>query len=224
MIWIEEFEPQTKIGLIPNKETLGVISQEISGYVNERIEDPQLEWRKNVLEPVISEKTEDVFGSVETDLEKFFAEIDSISVDVTGQEYDTNSVPTWQRIAGVIGGLALSDVGIAISGGINGFSKEFAKSFALEVGAIALLNVLGFLNPVTIITTLAGLFFYNKNKSQGIAMKKLKEQIQTEIINQLSNNAEDNSTRLANNIGVKYSEIAQQITNAMDTEINETES
>lgn len=223
-VWIEEFEPQTKIGLIPNKETLGVISQEISGYVNERIEDTQLEWRKNVLEPVISEKTEDVFGSVETDLEKFFAEIDSISVDVTGQEYDTNSVPTWQRIAGVIGGLALSDVGIAISGGINGFSKEFAKSFALEVGAIALLNVLGFLNPVTIIATLAGLFFYNKNKSQGIAMKKLKEQIQTEIINQLSNNAEDNSTRLANNIGVKYSEIAQQITNAMDTEINETES
>jgi len=70
---------------------------------------------------------------------------------------------------------------------------------------------------------LAGLFFYNKNKSQGIAMKKLKEQIQTEIINQLSNNAEDNSTRLANSIGVKYSEIAQQITNAMDTEINETE-
>ncbi len=222
-VWVEEFEPQTKIGLIPNKETLGIISQEISSYVNDRIEDTQLEWRKNVLEPVISEKTEDVFGSVETDLEKFFEEIDSISVDVTGQEYDTNNVPVWQRIAGVIGGLALSDVGIAISGGINGFSKEFAKSFALEVGAIALLNVLGFLNPVTIIATLAGLFFYNKNKSQGIAMKKLKDQIQTEIINQLSTNAEDNSTRLSNSIGIKYNEIAQQITNAMDAEIKETE-
>lgn len=222
--WINEFESQTKIGLIPSKEKLGSIAQEISTYVNEHIEDDQIEWRKEVLEPVISDKTDDIFGNVETDLERFFEEIDNISVNITGQEYNTNNIPVWQRIAGIVGGLSMGDVGVAISGGINGFGKTFAKSIAIEVGALLLLEMLGFANPITVVALLAGLFVFNRNQNEGMALRKLKEQVQNEIVKQINDSSDDNCARLADGISGKYMEIAEQITTAMDTEISEIES
>lgn len=221
--WVDAFNPTTAIGFIPKEDKLMEASKEISAHVNEKIEDAQLEWKNNVLEPIINQKTNDIFGAVEMDLQKFFDELDAISVEVAGKGYDTNDVPAWKRIAGVIGGLALNDIGLAFSGGINGIGKEFAKSLAIEIGAVSLLSAIGLLNPFTIFATVAGMFIYNMGKHSDRVLAKLKTQVSTEIVKQLSDSAEDTAKSLENTIYTKLKEVAQLIASAMDIEINETE-
>lgn len=221
--WISGYTPTTKLSMFPKEAEMAALTKEISEVVNNHIEQIQTEWRSQVLEPVLSEKTEDIFGSVEADLERFFEEIDRISVEISGQKYETEDVPAWQRVAGVIGGLALGDVGIAISGGINGFSKDFAKSFAIEVGAVTLLSVLGMLNPFTILLTLGGLFVWNAGKRESANITKVKDFVCQAYIEQLSNNQEATADGLCEKVGARYKELAEQIAGAMDKEIAETE-
>lgn len=221
--WIEEYDSDTKLGLIPSKEHITTVYQEVSGHLNQCIEDAQLEWRKAVLEPVLSEKITEIFGSLESDLKTFFTEIDSIGLELTGQDNSTDNSTPWQRAASIIGTLALGDAGASAAGGINGISVAFARSFALEIGAISLLGVFGMLNPVTIIASLVALFFYNTGKSQSVAVNKLKDQICTETINHLNAEKLENADAIADNLCEKLMELASQFTCVMDVEISETE-
>lgn len=221
--WVNEYQPKTAVGFFPKEDTLLAVSKEISTYVNEKIEDAQSQWKSNVLEPVINEKTKEIFGTVETDLEKFFSELDAISVDVAGRGYSTNDVPAWQRVAGAIGGFAIGGVGLAISGGVNGIGKEFAKSLAFELGAFTILGAVGLLNPFTLLATIAGVFIYNADKHSTNTMGKLKTQVVNEFVTQLSNSAESMASSLETGVYEKLKEIAKLIADAMDIEINETE-
>jgi len=222
--WIEEYETQTKAGLLPNKNLLTTVYQEISGHLNECIEDAQLEWRKSVLEPVINEKTSDIFGAMESDLATFFEEMDSINLELTGQENKLEHHSPWQRASALIGGLNLGHASnYGLGSGMGELSFTIARSIALEIGAISLLGVFGMLNPVTIVASLLALFFYNAGKNQGVAINKLKDQICIESVNHLNENKLQNAENIANNICDKLYEIAFQLACAMDVEINETE-
>lgn len=221
--WVDETEPQTKIGLIPTKDKISAVTTEISDIVIEKIEDNQLEWKTSVLEPLIREKGDELLGSVEADVDAIFAEIDTINVDVSGKEYDTNAVPTWQRVAGVLGGLALGDLGLAFSGGMHGIGKEFVKTLALECGAYFILGALGLFNPVTFIAVIAAAILGNMWRGQNQAVEKIKLQMKDELIKQISETSEANTDNIVNSITEKFIEVSKLVTTALDTEITETE-
>lgn len=222
-IWIDEFTPQTSLGAIPSEKKAGEVIREISEYVLSQIEENQQDWRKTVLEPIISEKANDILGSVEADLTAILSQIDSVNIEIAGEGYTVNNVPTWQRVVGAVGGLAIGDVGLAFSGGVNGLSVELAKTAAFEIGAGLVLGTLGLLNPVTLVGVVVVAFVSNWLKGESKAMKKLKTNITENIVNQLSENADETSTALAENIGDKFTELSTQIVSAVDIEIKETE-
>ena len=162
-------------------------------------------------------------GSVQSDIDNFFAEIDTVNVDLSGKEYDTETVPTWQRVAGVLGGLAIGDIGLAFSGGVNGIGKEFVKTLAFEAGAGLVLGVLGLLNPVFIIGIFIAGGFMNVINGQKNAVKKVKEQVKAELIKQISEASEASTDNIVNTITGKFVEVSKLVTTALDTEITETE-
>lgn len=221
--WIDEYQTQTQAGLLPNKDLLATVYQEIATHLNQCIEDSQTQWRKTVLEPVISEKTGEIFSDLEKDLENFFNEIDRISSDLTGCQNDNIKESLWQRVSSSLADVSLGNVNPAMSEGVKDMSNGFAKGFALEIGAISLLGVFGMLNPVTIVASLVALFFYSSGKSQGVAIKKLKDQICAESINHLNENKLKSAEEIADTICEKLSDLALQLTNVMDVEITETE-
>lgn len=222
-VWIDEVEPVTKLGIIPDKAKAAAVVREISDIVSVKIEEQQIEWRTGVLEPLVNEKAADILGGIETELGEFYKELDDVNIDICGGNYDTNDVPAWQRVAGVVGGLAVGDIGLAFSGGINGLSMDLAKTLAFEFGAGFILGALGLFNPVTLCAVLVGAFVMNWKKGQSNAVKKLKQSIKDKIVNQLSDTADDNSYIMSDEIADKFAEIAQQIVGAMDIEITETE-
>ena len=220
--WIDEYEPQIKIGMIPSKSNITAVYHEISAHLNEQIEDSQLEWRNAVLEPIINEKTTDIFNSLEADLESFFAEIDSISLELTGQKSKTTPDSTWQRISTSAGDFSLGNTTASLSS-FNSFSVAVARKFALEIGAISLLGVFGMLNPVTIVASLLAVFFCGAGKSQDVAVNKLKGQICTESIRHINENKLNSAETISDNICSKFNEIALKVTSVIDAEISETQ-
>lgn len=221
--WINDYTPAAKLGAIPSKKKANAVVDEISEFVSGKIEEQQLDWRSNVLMPLIEEKVTDIFGSVEEDLGKLFSDIDKITVDIIGKPYDTKPVPTWQRVAGIVGGLAIGDIGLAMSGGINGLSKDLAKTFALEFGAGLVLAFFSLLNPVTIIAVIISAILMSWKNGESKAMQTLKSSMIDEITKQLNDSTGDGALAFADEIGNTLQKMANQIVEALDVEIHETE-
>lgn len=223
-VWCNQCEPKTSIGLGTNEEKIKKAAKEVAAYANEKMEKYQLDWKNNTLTPLIDEKVKEVFGSIESDVAKFFGEIDSIQVEVSGQKnIKSSDVPTWQRVASVVGGLAIGNLGLAVSGGVNGLSKDLAKTIGLQAGAGAILGLLGLINPATILGVWLlggafGIFKGNKN-----AMIKIKSSVSDEMIKQLNSHKEENINSVISAASKAFEELAETVTSAVDIEIKEIE-
>lgn len=220
--WINEYEPENSISLIHRKESTQKVIAEISDYVKGRIEEEHNNWNDFVLKPLIEEKANYVFSDVERDLDELFSEIDEVNVELIGKEYQTQKIPAWQRVAGVLGGLALGDLGLAASGGLNGLSKELAKTAAFEVGAGFLLGALGLFNPVTLVMVIAGTFIYNLSKNESNAVRKLKDAVRDEAVKQISGSSEEKTTELQKKMIAKITAVKDNVIKAVNIQINET--
>lgn len=184
------------------------------------------DWQNDVLSEEIEATATEIFSSAEQDFGEIFAQIDSINVTLTGKEYSAKTVPFWQRVAGVAGGIMIGDIGLAFSGGVNGLGKEFAKTAALEVGAGFILAVLGLFNPVTLIATLVTTILMNilasqKNKSK--ALETLKKQISDQAVQSLSDSADQNAATIVDGIGEKFRSIKDQIVDSVSAELLDLE-
>ena len=222
--WINTFQPKNEFSVIPTKSKATIVVSEITDYVVGKLETQQKEWKKSVLQPLVEERSQYIFESAEQDLTNLYAEIDSLNVSISGQhDVDSNTVPLWQRIAAGAGGLLLGDIGLAFSGGVNGFSKDLAKVAGLEIGASALLYFIGALNPFTLVAVLLTAIITSWNSSSSGAMRRTKEMVSEQIVNQLTANADENSSQMAEAICQKLDDIANSISTAIDVEIGQTE-
>ena len=221
--WIEEYQLKTKLGLMSSDAEKKAAAKEVFNYISNKIEYQQQTWRNMVLKPAIDAAAKDIFGSIEGKLGELFSEIDQVNFSIYGNQVNTSTVPTWERVAGVLGGLAIGDIGMAASGGINGISSEMAKTLAIEFGAGFVLGFLGLFNPVTALALMAGAIFYNWNTGTTNMVTKFKENLRNEAMKQLEAKIPENAAMLHNRIENKFREYANNILSSVDIEINETE-
>ena len=133
--WINEYQPKHTFGLMPTKAKATAIVTEITDFVTKKIEEQQKQWKDGVMIPLVNEKAVYIFENSEQDLQRLYDEIDAVTVNVTGGNTISNdSVPLWQRIAGAAGGILLGCPDIALAAGINGITKDLAKSVGLVLG------------------------------------------------------------------------------------------
>lgn len=222
-VWVEEYEPATKLGVIPSKEKTAAVVKEISDELARKCTEQQTQWRTKVLGPMVEEKAASIFESAESDVEQILNGIDQIQVDISGGEINANPVPTWQRVVGLASGVVLGDLGLAAAGGMNGLSKELAKTAALEFGAGFVLSLLGLFNPITIAAVLVGAFFLNWKQGQSNAMQKLRSSICDRVITALEENKEESVNKTVASIADKFNEIVTSIISSLDAEIQEVD-
>lgn len=221
--WVEEFIPVTSLGFLPSKKKTEKAVTEISDYLKEKLRDIQSEWQSEVLAPEIEEEANLIFSAAEKDFSKVYKEIDNINIELMGKEYDVNTVPFWQRIAGVAGGLVLGDIGLAFSGGVNGIGKELAQTAAFEIGAGFILGMLGLLNPITLIGVVVGAFLMNIGKGSSRAMEKLKEKVTEEAVKSMTDKAEEQAKELADGIERRLGDVKEQIIDSLSKELGDIE-
>lgn len=221
-VWIDEFTPKTDIGFIPTKKKTEKVIDEITDHLMDRIRDYQEEWKQEVLRPEIEEEAKLIFESAQQDVSRIYSEIDAINVELAGnQSYNTNPVAFWQRAAGVAGGLLVGDLGLAVSGGINGIGKELAKTAAFEVGAGLVLGILGWVNPFTLGAVIVAAFIGNMKGGSSKALGKLKSQIGEAVTEKLTENGEEQAAAVADGISAKFTEVSDQIIDSVSKEITD---
>ena len=217
--WVDECSID-EIGAFSCEQERDKAFEKIFNIVSAKIEQEQRDWNNNILRPEMEKSIEDIFDSAKKQVSEFYNIIDSINIGLTGENPDTEAIPTWERIAGTIGGLMIGNISTAISGGINGLSKEFFKTFAIDVGLGIGLAMLGILNPFTAIPAMIGLFLYNSNAAEEKVRKQIKKVVCDYIVKQLI----EQSNEIANNMEKGFvkmlSNQADLIIKAMDIEIN----
>lgn len=222
--WINDYDPKQSLGLVPTKAKISAAVVEISDYVKDKITEQQKTWRNEVMIPLVNEKSTYIFESSEHDLTNLYKEIDSITIQVSGQNnVKPQQVPVWQRIAGAAGGFLIGYPDIAVAAGMIGINKQLLKNVGLVLGTEAILGLfLGFANPFVLVGGIIAAIL-GGGFAGGAAMKSLKEKLSNELVNSISNNADSNSTKTADSISEELLKLAGDISTAIDNEIKQTE-
>jgi GTPase SAR1 family protein len=220
--WIAGYTPNASLGLIPTRDKISVVVSEISDYINEKILEQQKKWRDEVMIPLVNKKSTYIFDSSEQDLTNLYNEIDSISLQISGQNnVQPKNVPVWQRIAGAAGGFLIGDLATAVAAGMTGINKELLKNVALVLGTETVLALfLGFTNPFVLVGGIAAAILGGGFKGAA-AMKELKEKLSKAFVDSISQNADANSSKTANAIAEKLSCLTEEISAAIDNEIEQ---
>ncbi len=221
--WCKQAEPKTDIGLGTNKEKVKKAAQEIAEIANEELEKSQLDWKNNTLVPLMETKINEVFGSVEADVAGFFEEIDKIQGEISGQEVKADDVKTWQRVVGVAGGFAIGGIGLATSGGVNGLGKEFAKTLGFELGASAVLGLLGLFNPITLGIVIVAAGLYNLIKGQNRAAEKIKTSVSEQMVSSLTSKRDEFVDNIVSGAKSAFNKLTDTVIKAVDIEIKEVD-
>ncbi|MBR4329427.1 MAG: dynamin family protein, partial [Candidatus Riflebacteria bacterium] len=221
--WVNECNIDNDIGAFSNEADRKKAAEKILSYVSKKIEKEQREWNNDVLRPEIEKSTKEIFESAESRISEIYSVIDSINIGLTGGNPDTEAVPTWERVAGAVGGLMFGDISTAISGGINGLSKEFFKTFAMNFGLAIGLSMFGILNIFTAIPILAGLIAYNVITGGNKVREQVKKGVSEEIVKQISQQSNEVAENMQKQFEYKFNKQADQIADALDIEINSVE-
>lgn len=222
-VWVEEFTPQTKIGVnfLKSKQRMNAMADEINDHIQTKIQEHQLTWRNDVLCPLVEEKVNSIFDSAEADVAAILSALDGIQMELSDGKAQIPQAPVWQRVLSVAGGLALGQWGLAISGGINGFSKEIAVSIAMDVGLCTLLNVFGLFNPLTAIAVVVAMFVRNIRSNESNITHKMKEAVVKNTLDALAASREETITAVVDSVARHFQGITGDICKALDAEIAE---
>ena len=113
--WVNDCNIDNDLGAFSNEADRKKAAEKILSYVSQKIEKEQREWNNEVLRPEIEKSTQEIFESAESRISEIYSVIDSINIGLTGGNPDTEAVPTWERVAGAVGGLVFGDISTAMN-------------------------------------------------------------------------------------------------------------
>ena len=221
-VWVEEYEPETKVSALHPKRDAEALSDELVSFVQNKIDSETREWLSGPFTNLVNDKVESLKDSLEGRLEEFFVSLDQVKVNVTGSHnIDTEDIPVWKRVVAAGGGILIGDVGMAALGATTGLSSEFAKGIALQLGAYIGLAILGILNPFTIIAVIAASVIRGGLKVSEKAVKNAKEQVAATFCEEISGKSMQLVDTVVSGATENFDKIKDIISKSMDVEIGE---
>lgn len=221
-VWVEEYEPETKVSALHPKRDAEALSDELVSFVQNKIDSETREWLSEPFTNLVNDKVESLKDSLEGRLEEFFVSLDQVKVNVTGSHnIDTEDIPVWKRVVAAGGGILIGDVGVAALGATTGLSSEFAKGIALQLGAYIGLAILGILNPFTIIAVIAASVIRGGLKVSEKAVKNAKEQVAATFCEEISGKSMQLVDTVVSGATENFDKIKDIISKSMDVEIGE---
>lgn len=233
--WIEEYEPVNSVSVNPlkMKETTAVLIEEIVQYAKDRLAEEQDDWLENSFAVLVANKAENIKKSIDTDIESFYFELNKINIEFSGKsiEYSEESnkdpvqsdVNAAQRIAAAGVGLFVNGFAGAALGGMEGFSKDFAKGLIIQFAGYFGLAFLGFLNPLTIVTMILGSLVISQFKQGDKAMAKVKEKVTEEVCSKINEANHNSKGQIADKVKSEFCKFEEEVLGAIDSEITDSQ-
>lgn len=220
-VWTKEYQPVHKPGF-GSKRKIQECADEINGYLSNKIKDDYASWSKDVMQPLIEEKTNEIFSSSEKDLGTILEAIDSASFDLSGVKSEVKEVKPWERVTGAGVMLLAGSSGAKIM--TSGFgSKDMAKNLALDLGVGFGVSLIAFAHPVLAIGMIVALIWKGIGEGKIGNLENVKEGVTKAVVNTISEKARENADTLVDEIAAKLREIADSTVKVLDDQISDVE-
>lgn len=220
--WVDEYVPETEVSMFHLKRDTEVLVNEITDYLNSKIDAETRNWIYNSFAVLLADKIQALKDSLEGRLGEFYVSLDQVKLGINGgQTVEQEEAPTWQRIAAAGSGILFGGLDVAIVGGQQGFNAEFAKSLAIKVGGMVLLSFLGLWNPVTLVALLVANFIRSAISTSNSAVEKAKQSISDQYCEEINKGSMDMVESAVNGAMDNFNQIKEILMNSMSTEIDE---
>ncbi|MCM1054740.1 MAG: dynamin family protein [Bacteroides sp.] len=229
--WITQYSPETKYEMLHPKISSEKLVQEITEYINKRIDNEFRSWSTGPLTTFICEKTDQLKDSMQGRIEEFYVKLDEIMFDISGVEQPKDDIPTWKRVVAATGGMLLSGWSGMIVGTQEGLNKSFAitvaKQLAINISAILVSSLVAvFINPIAMIGALAAPIVQTVSalKGQGSRAEKLaKDKVAEAYCNLLNEQAPELSKSISDKAMEQVSMVRELAGDALSAEITQME-
>lgn len=222
-LWLDEIEPQYKFNAFKPKESSENIITEMLEEVQKKIEENQISWQNKILTPLVTSRVKEMLFSIESNIENFFIEIDSIKVNIAGTNgtkvEGAKEVSVFERVGAAALGFFAGDIGSAAIGGTFGFNKTFFKQLGLQIGAIFAMVLFGITNPITMLPVIIGIAVFGFFKGKSGIINELKGKIAQATVDKLNADAEKSIQETADAIKKEINKLGDGIIGALDNEI-----
>lgn len=226
--WIEEYEPVNSVSINPlkMKETTSLLTEEIVKYAQERLTEEQNDWLENSFAVVVANKAENIKKSINTSIESFYFELDKIKIEFSGIDSDDatkNDVPAGQRLAAAGVGLFVNGFAGAALGGMEGFSKDFAKGLVVQFAGYLGLALIGLLNPVTIVAMILGSLVFSQFKQGDKITAKVKGKVAEEVCSKINESNHNSRGQISDKVKSEFYKFEDAVLDAIDYEITNSQ-
>lgn len=219
--WMDEYNPQSKVSMLHIKRDVEVLAEELNEYLQKAIDSDMREWLAGPFTQLVNDKVNSLKDMLEGRLEEFFVSVDNIKIEVTGCESVVEEIPVWKRAVAAGGGWFFGGIAGGMIGATTGLSKELAKTVALDVAAMLTLFLLGALNPITLIGTIAASALFGSKITAAGAVTKAKDKMADSYCETISQNSVQMSEKIIDGAMENFEKVKEVIAKSMSAEIEE---
>ena len=199
--WIDDFQPESQFSLRNKRHEINKFVTEISNHISQKINLFINIWRVKVFIPLIKDKTNYMYRTVNRSLTELFKELNEVQNIFIG--YDNSKQMQdplyWQKIADKV----LNEVVVCDESSVlldrtrERISNEFLDNMSLKFEAGFLRAVIMCLNPVTIVSLLATTFLFDAFSIRTVTVSNVKEEVARLFIENICKQAENNAVKIA---------------------------
>lgn len=219
-VWIEQYEFTGKLGLVPNKQRVQSLINELSDHISRQMESYQLTWRNEKYVPEMERRVKEIFSQVEEDVDALLAQMQTIREDVSGAQSRGGSESGWQRL---LRETTASTTELTQLEDTQALAVAVSRKSGRDVGAGVLLGTLSLAAPVALAAAVIGSVLFGWVAGQQGSAKKLKASMQEQILEQIQLQSPKLTEAMTNRACAWLQELADSVTGKLEQQIRETD-
>ena len=221
--WLEDNNPKNKIKFLSlsTKKQAEELVKELTGFVSDRFEQEQAKWQREIFQPFVKGRVEEMGEGIRADIEDILHSVDSVKDHLCGvQNTGLKDSHPLERVLAAAGGLMVGGVGSALVGGMLGM-KEMVVSLLPNIVLSVGMLLLGVTNPLVLIGALFAAGSLQGVLRVGSMTKEIRSKVAKELSSNLRNSAEETAETAANEVYERTEDLMNQIDEGLKKEIGE---
>jgi len=207
-MWVENFIPTTKLGVIPSTTKAKQLLNEILTHLSYMLESNNRIWQVNELLPAMNYHAGVIFSSARKEIDLISEDIHKASAILTGAK-------SFESMSHNI-----SDLGLGSSPAIIQENLQVSKNVAMQVSGETFLAMMSFISPSNFVELISTAFSGATKGSESGIIKKIKAKITNEVTSALSHTTYEYIDSVAQNVANSYIGIAEKMLEPLNHEIS----
>lgn len=224
--WSQKYKVEAGVGFPPTKKSIEPVIQEIIDHLKSLIETDAANWTKEQVTPMMETRIQEVQDSLESEARDFIKSVEDLRISISvGEQVKDEDIARHKEpniLSRIIaGGLPLL-TGDVLSAGLGATMgiKAMLNTLMLQFVAGLILGLLGFLNPIAIITASIGCILGGGFLNLGLLKQGIKKEVSKKMAEEISNRNKELAMTVEKEVQKKLGQLKQALNEGLAGEIN----